>query len=522
MGNETFEKLQYLYKVLKKHDIEILKHFCEDSISDSDYFFYGINSDIISNSLNILTNYLSGNIQSAGVDNSCRSIIEAFVILLMDADGKISEVQKTIYRYLYAYVDIDNFHSFLNDIDKDDIRIKTIYDDKEKAKDAIIKHFNCEAKHLKNRNIGIDDPCFYLKSRLKDNIKFSKLLELYPINDEKQIKMYEFFSIFIHPRCEMNINVENIIMHVRNLYVDTVLKIVYEYLKNCGLLIDEKENNDISDFNQDFFYNPLLQNNVVYVKNIEIIFNMLIDKLCKLKEGEDLFTWHFLEKSKYLFIDMIISESLGYNEHVITCFKSFVEEFGVLFSINSIKDLREFNYVKKAFWCSSRIQIDNHFKELGWKDATIPESEIKKLYEEYYKEKYQLNDFSKFYNDLKMNSFYFLDKEKRSYNKHVKLAIESIFTDINESKDVFTLYKISKDMSHASGYSFNASEGLVNICAHKAVFYSFKILNNYLLNAAITLNENNEECDLSNIIELINTFIEVEGNEILNKFEKSN
>ena len=65
-------------------------------------------------------------------------------------------------------------------------------------------------------------------------------------------------------------------------------------------------------------------------------------------------------------------------------------------------------------------------------------------------------------------------------------------------------------MSHASGYSFNASEGLVNICAHKAVFYSFKILNNYLLNAAITLNENNEECDLSNIIELINTFIEVE------------
>ena len=324
MENETFEFLQYLYKVLKKHDIEILKHFCDDSISDSDYFFYGINSDIISNSLNILTNYLSGNIQSAGVDNSCRSIIEAFVILLMDADGKISEVQKTIYRYLYAYVDIDNFHSFLNDIDKDDIRIKTIYDDKEKAKDAIIKHFNCEEKHLKNRKIGIDDPCFYLKSRLKDNIKFSKLLELYPINDEKQIKMYEFFSIFIHPRCEMNINVENIIMHVRNLYVDTVLKIVYEYLKNCGLLIDEKENNDISDFNQDFFNNPLLQNNVVYVKNIEIIFNMLIDKLCKLKEGEDLFTWHFLEKSKYLFIDMIISVSLGYIEHVITCFKSFV------------------------------------------------------------------------------------------------------------------------------------------------------------------------------------------------------
>ena len=34
MENETFEFLQYLYKVLKNHDIEILKHVWDDSISD--------------------------------------------------------------------------------------------------------------------------------------------------------------------------------------------------------------------------------------------------------------------------------------------------------------------------------------------------------------------------------------------------------------------------------------------------------------------------------------------------------
>ena len=37
---------------------KILKHFNDLSISDNDYFFYGINSDIISNTLNVLTNYL--------------------------------------------------------------------------------------------------------------------------------------------------------------------------------------------------------------------------------------------------------------------------------------------------------------------------------------------------------------------------------------------------------------------------------------------------------------------------------
>ena len=86
--------LNDLYKVLKQHDIDILKHFCDPNLSDNDYFFYGINSDIISNSLNIVVNKLSGNIESAGVDLSCRSIIEAFVILRMDSEGAVSEKQK--------------------------------------------------------------------------------------------------------------------------------------------------------------------------------------------------------------------------------------------------------------------------------------------------------------------------------------------------------------------------------------------------------------------------------------------
>lgn len=156
LEKEKFEFLQYLYKSLKKHDVEILKHFNDSSISDNDYFFYGINSDIISNTLNVLTNYLSGNIESAGVDASCRTIIEAMVILLMDAKGKITDKQKTIYRYLYAYVDFDNFHSLLKDKDKENEGIKRVAADKEKAQQAMMEHFDCTAKDLKDRKIGID------------------------------------------------------------------------------------------------------------------------------------------------------------------------------------------------------------------------------------------------------------------------------------------------------------------------------------------------------------------------------
>ena len=167
-----------LYKVLKKHDVEILKYYNDDTVSDKDYFFYGINSDIISSCLNVLTNYLSGNIESAGVDLSCRTIIEAMVILRIDASGKISDDQKRIYRYQYAYVDLDNFHSLLKDSPEamEDKGVKKVLEDKGRATEAMIKHFGCSLKDLKERKVSIDDPCFYLKQNLQDDIRFSYIL----------------------------------------------------------------------------------------------------------------------------------------------------------------------------------------------------------------------------------------------------------------------------------------------------------------------------------------------------------
>ena len=522
MEQEKFSSLQYLYKVLKKYDVEILKHFCDTSILDNEYFYYGINSDIISNALNILTNYLSGNIESAGVDISCRIIIEAIVILLMDKTGKISDKQKTIYRYLYAYVDFDNFHSVLTDSDKEDERIKKILTDKGKAEKAILEHFNCTSKDLKNIKINIDDPCFYLKSSLNEDIRFSKLLEVYQINDEKTIKMYEFFSMFIHPRCEINPKIEETIMSVRNIYIDSVLKLVYDYLKTCKLLISNDEEKKLNDFNQDFFYNHLLSNNVKNVKSVELMFHLLMDNFCKLNNGIDWFTWYFLEKSKYLLLDMMTSESLGYNEHVIAAFKSFVEQYSIFYAIESIENLNDFNYLKQAFCCASRIQIDVHFQELGCKKQFVSKDEIKKLYDEYFKDKYHLNNYTDFYLNFKRNSLYFLENKKKSYNKYVRTLIESVFVDINESKDVMILYRIAKDMGHASGYNFNASEGIVDSYCHKSMLYTWKLLKYFITNASETLKEHNEKCNVDGILSTIDSLISIETTSILDVYKRFN
>lgn len=80
MNEKQIEAFNILYIILKKNDVEILKHFCDESISDQDYFSYGIKNEIVSNALSILINYLSGNLETPGIDNSCRMIYEALVI----------------------------------------------------------------------------------------------------------------------------------------------------------------------------------------------------------------------------------------------------------------------------------------------------------------------------------------------------------------------------------------------------------------------------------------------------------
>lgn len=288
------------------------------------------------------------------------------------------------------------------------------------------------------------------------------------------------------------------------------------------MLISNDEEKKLNDFNQDFFYNPLLSNNVHNVKSVELIFHFLMDNFCKLNDGIDWFTWYFLEKSKYLLLDMMTSESLGYNEHVIAAFKSFVEQYSIFYAIESIEDLNDFNYIKQAFCCSSRIQIDVHFQELGCKNEIVSKDEIKKLYDEYFKDKYHLNNYTDFYLNFKKNSLYFLENKKKSYNKYVRTLIESVFVDINESKDVMILYRIAKDMGHASGYNFNASEGIVDSYCHKSMLYTWKLLKYFITNASETLKEHNEKCNVDDILSTIDSLISIETTSILDVYKRFN
>ena len=63
-----------------------------------------------------------------------------------------------------------------------------------------------------------------------------------------------------------------------------------------------------------------------------------------------------------------------------------------------------------------------------------------------------------------------------------------------------TLYRISKDMAHASGYNFNATASMMDVYAQKVLLYTYKLIIHFVLSASETLAEHNIKTNVSNII----------------------
>ena len=157
---------------------------------------------------------------------------------------------------------------------------------------------------------------------------------------------------------------------------------------------------------------------------------------------------------------------------------------------------------------------------MGSTNDITPEDEINKLYESYYKNKYNLDSIDVFKNNLKNNSYYFLSNEEKSYNKYVKTLIKDLFNNETESKDLMVLYKISKDMCHASGYNFNATEGVVDVSYHKALFYTWKLVKHFISNVSFTLEEHSESCDVSAVYKIVDILQMLEKQAVENVFNE--
>ena len=92
----------------------------------------------------------------------------------------------------------------------------------------------------------------------------------------------------------------------------------------------------------------------------------------------------------------------------------------------------------------------------------------------------------------------------KEFKKLLRALIEDVFVnDEFTSKDVMTLYRISKDMSHASGYNFNATASMVDALSQKVMIYAYQFILHFLLNASRTLEEHGVQTDIKPLVDTL-------------------
>lgn len=517
MAQVEGKKIQFteddFYKTLRENDKDVLKQFNKKELSDDDYFFCGIHSDIVSNALSVIINRLSNNSESIGIDNNCRAIIEAFVVLKMDAKGEISKKQKELYRYQYALVDFNNFKKAISPLEKDHENYKELLAAKEKATAIAIDLFNCKASELKNYDFSADDPGFYLKQSLNEKVSFARFLADNPIFDVESLKIYNFFSLFAHPRLEMKPDSEKAILEMRNIYIEKVLNYVFEYLSDIKFLIKDDK---LNSFNEDFWLNPMLVNNVKNVKIIEETMNGLTREICKFPTNWDAFTYFYIQKMKYLILDMELNVSLGYGEQTCSKLKSFIEYSAVYNALIKSKDVLELENLKRGYWYNSRLQLEEYLLAIGVdKTGIVDSKELNKIYDNYYKEKYNLKSFEEFEKHMRENSLYFMSNDKKSYGPMCKELIKDVFKNEEERKSVDNIYQISKDMNHSTGYNFNASEGIWLTAPHRTMVVVYKILIYFILLSDLTLKNQGFDRNLGIYIQQLKLIMKMHEDEYI-------
>lgn len=73
------------------------------------------------------------------------------------------------------------------------------------------------------------------------------------------------------------------------------------------------------------------------------------------------------------------------------------------------------------------------------------------------------------------------------------------------------MYRLSKDVNHASGYNFNSSPGVLDFYSHYAIFAVFAWLKNLVINANLVVEERDHKTKhIKDVLDYLKMFMRFE------------
>ncbi len=463
---EQVKRLDELYQLLRRYRDYILSKFDDLDMSDDEYFKYGISYDIVNNALNIVMCGLSRDPVSIGIDNNARAILEAFMILEIDKSGQIDWKMKRIYRLSYSAVEYSNEEYIPQGAivsGSDEAMRKEDYDE---LIDICCEHFDCKKKVLLE-NYGIGSPYLFLMKDIADKTSFESVIHKYHISISKEFNdAYDFFSLFVHP--SFIIYDQERIYEKREEYLTALFPYILDYIDKEFPPLEAKNVQSALSF---VFYSKDGKELESALSRVNAIIKHLYNLI---PENADPFTRYLLPHFANLISDALNCYYFKLDDLVTPKFKSLVEYYSVCLYFMGISDERE--YVSRL----DGLYLGTLFRFKRWESDFTGDKDINDLIEDvymnFYGKRYSVNGINNFKYNLENQLLYFVNQKNYPYAHLVKKEISKNEFSEEEIKRVNSLYKVSLDMEHASGYVFNQSADVSEYYALETLSVMYTLL----------------------------------------------
>jgi hypothetical protein len=430
-------------------------HYLEKDQDNRTHFLHCVEEDLISNAiyLDYALRYVPED--TVGTASSCRSIMEAFVLIEAIQKGDIPKENYARFRDEHIFIEYANGKKEMDSILKyaDDGTWNTLVSDYNRLSRKCSEELGISLDKFSDYS---KNPLFVLFRKGDKGLKnFDSLIQEY-FPDE--LDAYRFLGMEIHPHFFMD---DKLIKKEKKQLKDlsySLLTRTMSYLKSH--YSEDMKNGPakpLSETVQDpLYFKPWLD-------FLTLQRNLLLNYLYKsivYPTGIDAFHLYIMEKAIYLYEGMESMAILGFREHSMMKFKSVAENLAYLFLMESGADgMKEFNAQKEAYNISSELQYLRTLKaEEGACDDLLKRLEV--VFESYYKDKYKV-PFKEFKDNILRNSKYFFSSDKDfTFKRLVQEFLTKYFEgNTSEANLLSIIYDTSIDMEHAGGYLMESSFG---------------------------------------------------------------
>lgn len=430
-------------------------NYLEPELDDRTHFIHAVEEDIISNAvyLDFALRYIP--IDTIGMASSCRTIMEALVLIQASDAGAIPEENYKRFRDEHVFIEYSNAKRLFELLPENvgGASFKKLSEDYER----LAKEY-CDELGMKRSEFArlAKDPMFILFKKGNHTLKsFDSLIHRF---QREWVSDYRFLGMEVHPHFLMDDNLEKEERKQVKELAMSLLTDAMNYLKErYRKEMEEGEAKTLGETVSDpLYYGPWF---IPLNKEVEALQAFLANAIV-FPDGIDAYTLYAIEKLTYLYYGMESMAILGFREHAAMKFKSAVENMAYFYLINEAKEgMVAFNAQKESFNVSSEIQYLQLLKGKEQDFAGLY-ARLQAVYESYYKEKYNVtfDEFKdKVFHDGK---YFFSDDSTFSFRKLVHYFLDDYLGENELAKrNILFVYDTSVDMEHAGGYLMESSVG---------------------------------------------------------------